>query len=96
MVYTQHFCGKCGSDQIWQNGHRQDHARYQYKVCRYQARFVPAAIAKAAQYAQVDQLLAERNSQRSIVRATGVSRRTIAGRLKKSLDGCSLLAAPAA
>ena len=96
MVYTQHFCGKCGSDQIRRNGHRQGHARYQCKVCRYQARFVPAAIAKAAQYAQVDQLLAERNSQRSIERATGVSRRTIAGRLKKSLDSRSLLAAPAA
>ena len=56
MVYTQHFCGKCGSDQIRRSGHRQGHARYQCKVCRYQARFVPAAIAKAAQYAQVDQL----------------------------------------
>ena len=96
MVYTQHFCGKCGSDQIRRNGHRQGHARYQCKVCRYQARFVPAAIAKAAQYAQVDQLLAGRNSQRSIVRATGVSRRTIAGRLKKSPDSHPLLAAPAA
>jgi len=96
MVYTQHFCGKCGSDQIRRNSHRQGHARYQCKVCRYQARFVPAAIAKAAQYAQVDQLLAGRNSQRSIERATGVSRRTLAGRLKKSPDNRSLLAAPAA
>ena len=96
MVYTQHFCGKCGSDQIRRNGHRQGHACYQCKGCRYQARFVPAAIAKAAQYAQVDQLLTERNSPRSIVRATGVSRRTIAGQLKKSPDGRVLLAAPAA
>ena len=38
------------------------------------ARFVPAAVAKAAQYAQVEALLTERNSQRSIVRATGVVR----------------------
>ena len=68
MVYTQHFCGKCGSDQIRRNGHRQGHARYQCKVCRYQARFVPAAIAKAAQYAQVDQLLAQ------VQNATGLHR----------------------
>jgi len=84
MVYTQHFCAKCGSDQIRRNGHSQGHARYQCKACRYQARFVPAAVAKATQYAQVDQLLGERNSQRSIVRATGVARMTIAKQVKKS------------
>ena len=48
------------------------------------ARFVPAAVAKAAQYAQVEALLTERNSQRSIVRATGVVRMTIAKLLKKA------------
>ncbi len=84
MVYRQHFCAKCGSDQIRRNGHSRGHARYQCKACRYQARFEPAAIAKAAQYEQVDKLLEERNSQRSIVRLTGVSRMTIAGRIKKS------------
>lgn len=84
MVYTQHFCAKCGSDQIRRNGHRQGHARYQCKACRYQARFVPAAVAKAVQYEQVDKLLSERNSQRSIVRATGVARMTIAKLVKKS------------
>ena len=47
------------------------------------AMFVPAAVAKAVQYAQVEQLLVERNSQRSIVRATGVARMTIAKLLKK-------------
>ncbi len=83
MVYTQHFCAKCGSDQIRRNGHSQGHARYQCKACRHQARFEPAAIAKATQYAQVDKLLEERTSQRSIVRLTGVSRMTIAGRIKK-------------
>ena len=45
-------------------------------------------MAKAAQYAQVEALLTERNSQRnsqrSIVRATGVARMTIAKLLKKS------------
>ena len=45
---------------------------------------MPAAVAKAAQYAQVDQLLGERNSQRSIERVTGISRTSIAKRLKKS------------
>ena len=51
-------------------------------ACRYQGLFVPAAVRKAAQYAQVDALLVERNSQRSIARATGVARITIAKRIK--------------
>lgn len=96
MVYTQHFCAKCGSDQIRRNGTSQGHARYQCKACRYQARFVPAAVSKAAQYAQVELLLSERNSQRSIGRATGVSRMTIAKLLKKSGGGQSATAAVAA
>ena len=56
---------------------------------------MPAAAAKAAQYAQVEKLLAERNSQRSIVRATGVARMTIAKLLKKSAGGLAA-AAPTA
>ena len=44
---------------------------------------MPAAVAKAAQYARVDQLLAERNSQRSIVRATAVARMAVAKRGRK-------------
>jgi transposase-like protein len=95
MVYTQHFCAKCGSEQIRRNGHSQGHARYQCKVCRYQARFEPAAVAKAAQYEQVNKLLGERNSQRSIVRATGVARMTVAKLVKKSASQRSALAASA-
>ena len=45
---------------------------------------MPAAVAKAAQYAQVEALLVEHNSQRSIARVTGVARMTVAKRLKKS------------
>jgi DNA-directed RNA polymerase subunit M/transcription elongation factor TFIIS len=71
MFYTQHFCVKCGSEHIQRNGTSQSHAKYQCKSCGYQARFTPA-VAKATQYAQVDKLFVERNSQRSIVRATGV------------------------
>ena len=41
-----------------------------------------AAVRKAAQYAQVDALLVERNSQCSIARATGVARIIIAKRVK--------------
>lgn len=89
MVYTPHFCAKCASDQIRRNGHRRGHARYQCKACGYQARLVPAAAARAARYAQVEQLLAERNSQRRIVRATGVSRMTVAKLAKKSPDAAA-------
>jgi len=96
MVYTRHFCAKCGSDQIRRNGHSQGHARYQCKACRYQARFEPAAVAKVKQYAQVDMLLEEHTSQRIIVRLTGISRMTIAGRIKKSSSPSAGLAASAA
>ena len=45
---------------------------------------MPAAVRKAAQYAQVDALPVKRGSQRSIARATGVARMTIAKRVKKA------------
>ncbi|WP_375417098.1 hypothetical protein [uncultured Hymenobacter sp.] len=95
MVYTQHLCAKCGSEHIRRNGTSQGHAKYQCKACGYQARFTPAAVAKAAQYAQVEKLLVERNSQRSIVRATGVARVTVAKLVKKSA-GSFAPAAPTA
>ena len=69
---------------IRRNGSAGGHAKYQCKGCGHQARFTPAAVAKAVQYAQVDELLSERNSQRSIARVTGVSRVTIASRIKKA------------
>ena len=84
MIYTQHFCAKCGSAAIRRNGSKKSQPKYQCIACRYQGLFVPAAVRKAAQYAQVDALLSERNSQRSIVRLTGVARVTIAKRIKKS------------
>ena len=84
MVFTQHVCARCGSEHIRRNGSSQGHAKYPCKGCGHQARFEPAAAAKAVQYAQVEQLLVERNSQRSIERATGVARMTIARLLKKS------------
>ena len=87
MVFTQHFCAACGSEHIRRNGSAGGHAKYQCKGCGHQARFTPAAVAKAVQYAQVDELLSERNSQRSIARVTGVSRVTIASRIKKSAGG---------
>ena len=87
MDFTQHFCAACGRDQLRRNGSAGGHAKYQCKGCGHQARFIPAAVAKAVQYAQVDELLGERNSQRSIARVTGVSRVTIANRIKKSAGG---------
>ena len=96
MVTTQHLCARCGSEQIRRNGHSGGHARYQCKACGYQARFVPAAAERAARYAQVEKLLAERNSQRSIVRVTGVARMTVAKLAKKSAGSQPTAAAPAA
>ena len=82
MVMTIHYCAKCGSAEICRNSHSGGHACYQCKICGYHAQFVPAAVAKAAQCAQVKALLVERNSQRSIARVTGVAQMTIAKRLK--------------
>ena len=84
MVYIQYFCAKCGSEHIRRNGSSQGHAKYQCKACNFQGRFMPAAVAKAVKYEQVEHLLVERNSQRSIVRTTGVARMTIANLIKKS------------
>jgi len=96
MVTTQHLCAACGSEQIRRNGSAAGHAKYQCKACGHQARFVPAAVAKAARYAQVDKMLVERNSQRSIVRVTGVARMTVAKLIKKSAGGPPALAPLAA
>jgi DNA-directed RNA polymerase subunit M/transcription elongation factor TFIIS len=63
MIYTQHFCAKCGSAAIRRNGSKEGQPKYQCTACHYQGLFVPAAVRKAAQYAQVDALLSERNSQ---------------------------------
>lgn len=45
---------------------------------------MPAAVERAIRYRQVEKLLVERNSQRSIVRATGVARMTVAKLAKKA------------
>lgn len=95
MVTTQHKCAKCSSAQIQRNGHSGGHARYRCTNCGHQARFVPAAAERAARCGQVEKLLAERNSQRSIVRVTGVSRMTVAKLAKKSAASQPGLAAPA-
>ena len=96
MVSTQHTCAKCGSEQIVRNGHSGGHARYQCKACGHQARFVPAAAERAVRYAQVEKLLAERNSQRSVVRVTGVDCMTVAKLAKKSAASEPALAPAAA
>lgn len=96
MVFTQHFCAACGSEHIRRNGSVAGHAKYHCRSCGYQARFIPAAAAKAVQYEQVDKLLSERVSQRSIVRLTGISRMTVAKRAKQPPDSTAAFAASAA
>ena len=94
MVYTQHFCAKCGSGHVRRNGSKNGQPKHQCTACRYQGLFVPAGVRKAVQYAQVDALLSERNSQRSIARLTGVARVTIAKRIKKSGGSLAASSAP--
>ena len=66
MVHTQHFCAKCSNASIRRNDSKKGQFKYQCTTCRYQGLFVPAAVRKATQYAQVDALLSERHLQRSI------------------------------
>ena len=84
MVFTQHFCAACGSEHIRRNGSAGGQAKCPCKGSGHQARFTPAAVVKAVQYAQVNELLSGHNSQRSIARVTGVSRVTMASRVKKA------------
>ena len=93
MINTLAICAKCASVDLHRNGTRDGYARYRCTACGHQARLVPAAMARAARYAQVDRLLAERHSQRSIVRVTGVSRVTVARLAKKSASAPALPAA---
>ena len=77
------------------NGSRNGQPKYQCAACRYQGLFVPAAVRKAAQCAQVDARLSGRDSQRSITRLTGVARMTIAKRKKSDSFFTAPFAAPA-
>ncbi|MBO0361185.1 IS1 family transposase [Hymenobacter sp. BT186] len=92
MLQTPFTCGKCGSTAVRKNGSRNGQPKYQCTTCRHQALFVPAAVGKAVQYAQVELLLLERVSQRAIVRLTGVSRPTIVKLAKKSADHTAVAA----
>ncbi|WP_460586166.1 transposase [Hymenobacter arcticus] len=93
MIITVHLCGRCSSEHVRKNGSNSGRAKYQCTACGYQGYLQPAAPARAASYAQVEKLLAERNSQRSTVRATGVSRMTVAKLAKKS---CASVPGPTA
>ena len=95
MIVTTQLCGRCASEQVRKNGGG-GRAKYQCKACAYQGYLHPAGPARAARYAQVEKLLAERDSQRSIVRATGVARMTVAKLAKKSAAAKPALASLAA
>ena len=43
MVFTQHYCAKCASEQIRRNGHSGGRAKYQCKACGHQGYLQPAA-----------------------------------------------------
>ena len=87
MISTVLTCAKCSSTALQKNGSSGGKAKYRCVSCGHQAVFAPAAPTRAAQYEQVLRLLLERNSQRSIVRLTGVARMTIAKWIKKSQVG---------
>ena len=75
-------CAKGASLNPQRNGPHDGYASYRCTTCGPQSRHLPAA--RAARYSQVDRLLAERNSHRSIVRVTGVLRVTVVRLVKKA------------
>lgn len=79
-----HKCGKCSGKNLRKNGSDNAIAKYHCKDCNFHGRFSDKTAQRANRYEQVDQLLLERNSQRSIARLTGVSRPSIAKLTKKS------------
>lgn len=80
-----HSCRRCGSQALHRNGSVKGKAKYHCTTCGYHGYFTSALEQRQARYAQVEKLLSERLSQRAIVRATGVSRMTVAKILKKSV-----------
>ena len=84
MISTILTCAKCAGQRLQKNGSSRGNAKYRCYDCGHQAVFAPTAPRRAAQYAQLLKLLVERNSQRSVVRVTGVARMTIARWIKKS------------
>ena len=88
-------CHRCNSTKLHRNGSSGGRAKYHCLSCNHYGYLQPAAPQRQARYAQVEKLLAERLSQRAIVRTTGVSRMTVAKILKKSLPGGGPLSAAA-
>ena len=84
MITTIRLCGRCSSEHVRKNGSNGGRAKCQCTACGCQGSLQPAAPARAVRYTRVEKLLAERNPQRSIVRATGVSRVTVAKPAQKS------------
>jgi hypothetical protein len=71
-------CKFCSSPELVRNGSNQGRAKYRCKSCGRTGYFDDRLTPRLQRYAQVEKLLAERLSLRAIVRATGVSRMTVA------------------
>ena len=55
MVFTQHYCAQCASDQIRRNGHSGGRAKYQCKACGHQGYFQAVAVDKTCRYSPLKQ-----------------------------------------
>ncbi len=84
MESKRSVCPRCGSQALAPNGSFKGRAKYRCKTCQKTGYWDERLTARLQRYAQVEKLLAERLSLRAIVRATGVSRMTVAKLLKKS------------
>lgn len=81
MATTQS-CRRCASDQVRKNSSG-GRAKYQCRAYACRGYLRPPGPARAARCAQVQKLLVERNSPRSIVRAMGISSMMVAKLAKK-------------
>jgi len=67
MIAIQITCRRCSSEAVKKNGSVNGRPKYRCSTCHYQGYFESRTAERAAKYALVEQLLLERNSQRSIV-----------------------------
>jgi transposase-like protein len=71
-------CQRCQSNKLRKNGHTKDgHQKFHCQNCNFYSTLQTQHDKRAEQHAMIEKLSAERNSIRSIARATGLNKDTV-------------------
>jgi transposase-like protein len=71
-------CRRCQSTHLRKNGHTKDgHQKFHCKTCNFYSTLQTQQDKRAEQHTMIEKLSAERNSIRSIARATGLNKDTV-------------------